>query len=128
MERDLQKLLVSLRPTSGGDWAFCVVDEQTVASHSKALMVFREPDAVTLVVPADEATGLDVRFVGTRIDLNVESSLEAVGLTAALSAALAKEGIAANVVAAALRDYVFVPTDRAEDAIRALVTLSHSAD
>ena len=52
-----------------------------------------------------------------RITLGVRSSLEAVGLTAAVAAALTDAGISANVVAAFHHDHVFVPADRAEAAL-----------
>ena len=50
----------------------------------------------------------------------MHSALEAVGLTAAVSAALTRHGISANVVAAYYHDHIFVP---AEDAERALLAL-----
>jgi hypothetical protein len=57
------------------------------------------------------------------ITITINSSLEAVGLTAAMSAALASHGISANVVAAYHHDHIFVPADRADDAIKALKDL-----
>lgn len=42
------------------------------------------------------------------VTLDVQSSLEAVGFLAFLSAAWTREGIAANVVSGFWRDYVFV--------------------
>ena len=50
----------------------------------------------------------------------MHSSLEAVGLTAAVAAALAEAGISANVVAAFHHDHVFVPAERAEEALDCL--------
>ncbi len=54
------------------------------------------------------------------ITLRVHSALEAVGLTAAFSAALSREGISANVVAGYFHDHLFVPEDRRDDAMRVL--------
>ena len=51
------------------------------------------------------------------------SSLEAVGLTAAVAGALAAEGISANVVAAFHHDHVFVPAGRAAEAMACLARL-----
>ena len=62
-----------------------------------------------------------------RISLDVHSSLEAVGLTAMLSARLAEHGISANIVAAANHDHLFVPWDRREDALEALRCLQEGA-
>jgi len=45
-------------------------------------------------------------------------------LTAAVSHVLTGAGISANVVAGYTHDHVFVPLDRADDAMRALATFS----
>ena len=62
------------------------------------------------------------------ITLDVHSALDAVGLTAAVAGALAERGIACNVVAGFHHDHLFVPVDRAGDAIDALDALSARTD
>ena len=74
-----------------------------------------------------EATGVAPLFRARWIVLRVNSALEGVGLTAAVSSALAEAGIACNVVAAARHDHVFVPEDRAEVALALLTKLQASA-
>ena len=54
----------------------------------------------------------------------MHSSLEAVGLTAALSGALAARGIACNVLAGYVHDHLLVPWDRADEATECLEALS----
>ena len=54
----------------------------------------------------------------------MQSSLEAVGLTEAVAVALTAEGISANVVAAFHHDHVFVPAERAQEAMACLAALS----
>jgi hypothetical protein len=54
------------------------------------------------------------------ITLTVHSSLEAVGLTAAVSAKLTEHNISANVIAAYYHDHILVQSERAEDAMKAL--------
>ena len=71
---------------------------------------------------ADEA-GLGYDSVFNCIKLAVHSSLDAVGLTAAVSNRLAVDGISANVIAAYFHDYVYVPKDRAGDALQLLENL-----
>ncbi|WP_084040199.1 ACT domain-containing protein [Demequina sp. NBRC 110053] len=91
-----------------------------------AVATVREAEGLTLVLPIDAAArhGLDAAFPSRRITLTVHSSLEAVGLTAAFSRALAEAGISANVVAGAHHDHIFVPAGRASDAMTALRALS----
>lgn len=87
-----------------------------------------ESEGLTLVLTTLQAQSLgactDSRF--KRITLSVYSSLEAVGLTAVVASALAKEGISANMIAAYHHDHVFVPADKADDAIQILTQLSIS--
>lgn len=99
------------------------------ASHEKArermadaLMMFREAEGTTLIVDAadDEAD----RMLWACITLRVQSSLTAVGMMAAVSAALAKRGIPCNPVSAFLHDHIFVPWDRRDDALGALSHLT----
>ncbi len=68
--------------------------------------------------------GVAYEFVAAWITLEIHSALEAVGLTAAVSRVLTEAGISANVVAGYTHDHVFVPLDRADDAMRALAELS----
>jgi len=101
-------------------------------SHEKArermldaLMMFREAEGTTLIVDIDEGTPADTtRMLWARITLRVQSSLTAVGLMAAVSAALAKRGIPCNPVSAFLHDHIFVPWERRDDALDALSHLT----
>jgi hypothetical protein len=61
------------------------------------------------------------------LTLTLHSALDGVGLTAAITAALTADGIPANVVAAFHHDHVFVPEDRAADALAALERASAAA-
>ena len=63
---------------------------------------------------------IDYESVYKLISLNVHSSLDAVGLTAAFSAKLAEKNISANVVAAYYHDHIFVPEEKAEQALAAI--------
>jgi hypothetical protein len=89
--------------------------------------MFREDEGVTLIV--DHALeGAEVvadRLLWAQITLGVESSLDAVGMMAAVSAALAAHGISCNPVSAFLHDHVFVPWDCRHNAHEALSQLSH---
>ena len=54
------------------------------------------------------------------LSLTVQSSLEAVGLTAAFSKVLGDAGIPCNVLAGYHHDHLLVPIDRVDDAIAVL--------
>jgi hypothetical protein len=71
--------------------------------------------------------GFDTTLPMRRITLNVFSSLEGVGLTAAVATALANHNISCNMVAAYHHDHVFVPTADAEEAMRVLLALQAAA-
>ena len=88
-----------------------------------------EREGLTLVVPRAEADAAGLAYDGLfrRITLNVHSSLQAVGLTAAFSTALAARGVSANVVAGFFHDHVFVAEHSADAAIEALRSLARAA-
>lgn len=88
-----------------------------------------EAEGLTLVVRREEAdaAGLAYDFVAGWITLRVHSALEAVGLTAAVSTALADAGISCNVVAGFHHDHLFVPYVQADHAVALLHRLARSA-
>lgn len=90
--------------------------------------LIQEDEGWTVVAALElvEAAGLAPSMVCAWLTLEVHSALEAVGLTAAVSAALTERGIAANVVAAYHHDHLLVPEDRADDAIAAIETLGRA--
>lgn len=126
--RDLDILLREMRPAlHDGDYVFCCLPTQEAEEHiGLALCLFRETEGVTLILERTHAERAGLAFgpVMRCITLTVHSALEAVGLTAAVSAALTRHGISANVVAAYHHDHIFVP---AEDAQRALLALKEAA-
>ena len=130
-EFDLLTLIVQMSPSLDDQiWAFVSVDEvssEYLAEH--ALATFRETEGTTLIVPWERAEEFDVSSEPmARITLNIHSSLEAVGLTAAVSQALASEAISANVVAGFYHDHIFVPQTAGERAVACLTLLSAAAE
>lgn len=81
---------------------------------------------MTLIVEKASAENAGIHFdeVFNKITLQVHSSLEAVGLTAVVSTALANQNISANVVAAYYHDHVFVPKKDSAEALRTLLSLT----
>ncbi|GAC33038.1 ACT domain-containing protein [Paraglaciecola polaris] len=121
---ELAQLLKSMSPhLQDGEYAFCTVDGNVADyTHLNPVCFFKESEGLTLILLADAAQDAGIAFEGTykQITLTVHSSLEAVGLTAAIAEKLTQNGISANVVAAYYHDHIFVPTAKAEQAMSAL--------
>jgi hypothetical protein len=79
---------------------------------------------VILPLAEARALGLPTDLPMACITLTVQSALDGVGLTAAVSGALAEAGIPCNMVAAFHHDHVFVPEDRAGEALAILTALA----
>jgi hypothetical protein len=130
-ESDLLYLLRDMRPVLSPErWAFCHLPPDTPPPASLgAIVTVREAEGWTAVIPAAVANAAGLAHAGAyrQITLTVHSSLAAVGLTAAVSRALADAGIACNMVAGYYHDHAFVPEANAEAALAALGRLSASA-
>jgi len=130
-ESDLLTLIAQMSPSLDDQiWAFVSVGEvssEYLAEH--VLATFQETEGMTLIVPWQRAEEFDVCSEPmARITLNIHSSLEAVGLTAAVSQALASEAISANVVAGFYHDHIFVPQNAGARAVACLALLSAAAE
>ena len=112
-----------------GRYYFVVASEPDIAFElmREAIATFREAEGLSLVVPVEAAERLEIASDPyALITLQVHSALDGVGLTAAVSSALAGAGIACNVVAAFHHDHLFVPHAHAEEALRILRDLQSS--
>ena len=109
-----------------GAWVFTTVDG---TSGLDPAVTVREREGLTAVVRKEhaDARGLPYSFVAGWITLEVRSALDAVGLTAAVSRALADAAISANVVAGVHHDHVFVPYGEADAAVGVLSALAAGA-
>ncbi|WP_394495850.1 ACT domain-containing protein [Shewanella sp. ENK2] len=121
---DLSKLLSSMSPElQAGEFVFCSVKGRIADyAHLNPLCFFQEQEGLTLVLAAESAIQAYLPFEARfkQITLTVHSSLEAVGLTAAVAQKLTDNGISANVIAAYYHDHIFVPVDKASLAMSAL--------
>ncbi|PQV44112.1 ACT domain-containing protein [Paraburkholderia sp. BL21I4N1] len=127
---DLEQLLASMQPKlNEGAYVFSSVPADRDVSRLAPLATFREREGMTLII--DEPTALreelPVLYRAAWITLTVHSDLQAVGLTAAVAEALTKASISCNVVAAAFHDHIFVPFERAADALAQLTGLQARA-
>jgi uncharacterized protein len=84
-----------------------------------------EKEGVTVILPKEKADAMNMPYsaIYAWITLTVHSSLEAVGLTAAVAKSLTEADISCNVVAAFYHDHIFVPVKDAERAMNALQKL-----
>ena len=114
-------LAVHRRP---GVFAYIAVEVPTPGLIAAAHAVVKEGRLTTIVLPVEAAErsgqATDAQFAW--LTLTVQSSLDAVGLTAVVSARLAEIGIPCNVLAGYHHDHLLVPVDRVDDAISALNT------
>ncbi len=127
---DLALLLRTLRPErQPGVWAYVACPHDYDPAPMQPLSTFREREALTVIAREEHVrgAGFEPLFVCAWIALSVHSDLEAVGLTAAVATALTARGISCNVVAAAYHDHLFVPLDRADEAIEALIALQRES-
>jgi len=94
-----------------------------------AISTFREEEGMSMLIPVEiaERSKLKVDQPMCCITLNVYSSLEGVGLTAAVATALGDKAIPCNMVAACHHDHVFVPSDKCDQALEVLNTLQQEA-
>lgn len=120
-ETDLRALLSAMEPVLTDDvWVFATLPPGAAIPHGVTpLMTYGEAEGLTLVLRQDEAqkVGLVHVFPSRRITLNIHSSLDAVGFLAALLPTLAAAGIGVNPVSAYFHDHLFVPADRADEAL-----------
>lgn len=120
----INELLKSMQPVLKQDeYIFCCLAGSLADYvHLNPLATYVEEEGLTLILKAETAdkAGITYEEKYSLITLNVHSSLEAVGLTAAVSAKLTEYGISANVVAAFYHDHIFVQADKAHTALNAL--------
>lgn len=128
-ETDLARMLKTLEPVlDPRRFAFASFTGLSLADAARfsPIGIFAEQEGLSLIAEEADLSGHVApdapRF--RMISLTVHSSLEAIGLTAAISTALTGANISANVVAAHFHDHVFVPADRAEEAVSVLRSLA----
>ena len=116
-----------MRPILASEsYVFAHVADVSKLDLNKVFARINEPEGVTLIVESELAKtwGLEASSLFSLITLQIHSSLEAVGLTAAFSKTLADNGISANVVAGFYHDHILVAQHDAERAIKALEAMT----
>ncbi|OXA90044.1 ACT domain-containing protein [Flavobacterium hercynium] len=123
-EKDLNILLKSMKPIlNDGEYVFYSTKDTDEIKSSDIISLFHEKEGISLILAKETADNLKLNYnyVASWITLEIHSSLEAVGLTAAFSKALSEENISCNVVAAFYHDHIFVAKEDAEKAMTILL-------
>jgi uncharacterized protein len=126
-ETSLNALLRGLSPTlNPGEYVFCTVGDEHVLQGLRPLGLFQEREGLTVILERSQADRLQLpySYVAAWITISIHSALEAVGLTAALSTALAQAGISCNVVAGFYHDHLFVGAAEGPRALQVLRELA----
>ncbi len=119
-ERNLDTLIKTMQPKlADGKWVFRTSESDfDAAALQTAILMFREPEGVTIISPATQADAALAKWA--MITLSIHSDLEAVGFLAAITTALAAMDIPVNAVSAFFHDHIFVPYGRRDDAVECL--------
>ena len=127
-KRDIGEILAEMGPVLHPDtYVFSSLKPGVALPEGlEPVGTFREIEGLTLIVREEDARRYKlIKSAPMRaITLNVHSSLEAVGLTAAIASALTAHNISANVVAGFYHDHVFVGAADGERAVTILRTLA----
>jgi uncharacterized protein len=125
-EHDLKTLLRTMRPTlNPGVYVYACLESNQL-TPAQIIGTFREREGITAIIEKTQAErfGLEFTFESAWITLEVNSALQAVGLTAAFSKALSDADISCNVIAAYHHDHIFVPLQDARKALEVLERLA----
>lgn len=128
-EADLQVLLSSMSPIlSNIEYVFLSFEGAGYGDYAELepIASLAEMEGLTLVIQRSKAIEHSLVYGSTykHITLEVHSSLDAVGLTAAFATKLTEHGISANVIAGYFHDHIFVKSVDAEKAVACLKEFS----
>ncbi|KAJ5595073.1 uncharacterized protein N7459_001281 [Penicillium hispanicum] len=133
-EENLSVLLATMQPTLDPSVYVFVNTTQPLASLPLATLqpqlIAQEAEGTTIVTTEALAAShgfQEAVFPCKKISLAIHSSLEAIGLIAAITNRLKDHRISTNVVSGFFHDHIYVPAGRAEDAMRVLAELSAEA-
>lgn len=126
--KDLAYLLRHISPRQNpGKYVFVSLPSIQNIPSNEIIALIREREGITLVLNKLYADlhKLPYDLVAAWITLEVHSSLEAVGLTAAFSTPLSRAGISCNVIAGYHHDHLFVPFATVNRAMEVLLELKN---
>ena len=130
-ETNLQELIANMEPVlNTGAYIFATVSDSTLIPREITICEFKEKEGTTVILSKEnaEALNLSFEFVAAWITLNVHSSLEAVGLTAAFATTLGQHNISCNVLAGYYHDHIFVDIKDKDKAMEVLWGMTRKGD
>jgi hypothetical protein len=117
---DLARILSGLTVTRrAGTYVYVSAPSGSV-SGAAATIAETEGTTYILEQAAADRAGLEWSFAAAWLTVEIQTALDAIGVTAALAGALAGAGIPGNVLAGFHHDHLLVPVERADDAISVL--------
>jgi hypothetical protein len=129
-ETDIRILLKTMNPElNEGEYVFCSLEDNIKIDLADVIGCFKEKEGVTIIVEKKVAEKMNLSYssVTSWITLTVHSSLEAIGLTAAFSGALAAAAISCNVIAGYYHDHIFIPVKDRQKAMKILIKISRGS-
>lgn len=126
-ETNLANLIANMKPIlNAGDYVFATVADIEAIPRKITVCEVKEKEGTTVVLLKNDADALDLNYeyIASWITLDIHSSLEAVGLTAAFSTELGNNGISCNVVAGYYHDHIFVDKKDADKAMKVLIEMA----
>ncbi len=128
-ETNIKELIKGMAPVlNEGEYVFTMVKNTGGIRRDDVICEFKEAEGTTLVLERKKADELKLpyEYVASWITLTIHSSLEAVGLTALFSKALADQNISCNVIAGYYHDHIFVDIKDSQRAIHVLNDLTEN--
>ncbi len=127
-ETNLKVLINNMEPVlNKGTYVFTTVKDINSIPREITVCEIKELEGTTIVLSKENADkyGLSYEYIAAWITLNIHSSLDAVGLTAAFSSELGNNNISCNVVAGYYHDHIFVDVRDQEKAMTTLLAMTN---
>jgi hypothetical protein len=126
--QSVEAVLAALQP-SLDDTVYLFVSSATPLPQIEPFAMVREDQHFSYVVSEQQALQADLHgdYRCQRLELGVDTALALVGLIARVAAELALHDISVNPIAGQRRDHLFVPVNRANDALKVLNDVAERA-
>lgn len=130
-ETDLTALMRTMQARLAPEtYVFVTQKSAAIPAGVQPRMIFEEAEGTTFILTRGDAEKHDLpfEFPCRMVTLDVHSALEAVGFIARIASALAQHDMGVNPVAGFYHDHLFVPADRADDAMKILSDMRRAAN